>query len=105
MELEGLIMTKGMNNKTALQKSLETKKNNLKQAALIEDTETHICIDYEMKKIKIYSNRATVMNRLERLGYNYIEQNTVEGNVYSRSYEFDTKEIGDFLRTGIFKFN
>ena len=45
------------------------------------------------------------MNRLERAGYKHTKQDIVDGQVYSRSYEFDTKNLGDFLRTGIFKFD
>ncbi len=94
-----------MNTKEARQKASETKKNSIKQIAELQDTETHISIDYEMKKLRIYTNRATVMNRLERLGYKHTDQDTVDGQIYSRTYEFDTKEIGNFLRTGIFKFD
>ncbi len=90
---------------SVLEKRKETLKNNLKQVALLEDTETHISIDYEMKKLRIYTNRATVMNRLERLGYKHTSEDKVDGQTYSRCYEFDTKEIGSFLRTGIFKFD
>lgn len=94
-----------MNTKEARQKASETKKNSIKQIADLQDTETHISIDYEMKKLKIYTNRATVMNRLERLGYKHTSEDKVDGQTYSRCYEFDTKEIGSFLRTGIFKFD
>jgi len=89
----------------ARQKAKETKQKSLKQIADLQDTETDIIIDYEMKKLRIYTNRATVMNRLEKLGYKHATQETVDGEIYSRSYVFDTKEIGSFLRTGIFKFN
>jgi hypothetical protein len=89
----------------ARQKAKETKQKGLKQIADLQDTETDIIIDYEMKKLRIYTNRATVMNRLEKLGYKHVTQETVDGEIYSRSYVFDTKEIGSFLRTGIFKFD
>jgi len=98
------IVTTGLSEES-LKKSLETKKNNLKQIATLEDTETDIVIDYEMKKIRIYTNRATVMNRLERLGYKPTKEDTADGQIYSRSYVFETSEIGNFLRTGIFKFD
>jgi hypothetical protein len=92
-------------NKQALKKRKETLKNSLKQVALLEDTETQIVIDYEMKKLRIYTNRATVMNRLERLGYGPVKEEKVDGEVFSRSYVFETKDIGNFLRTSIFKFD
>lgn len=91
--------------KEALEKRKGTLKNSLKQIALLEDTETDIVIDYVEKKLRIYTNRATVMNRLERLGYEHIKEDKVEGQVYSRSYVFDTSDIGNFLRTSIFKFD
>lgn len=97
-------MAKGM-SREALLKSSETKRKSIKQIAQLEDTETSIVIDYDIKKIKIYTNRATVMNRLSRMGYEPNDQVMVEGQIYSRSYEFDTKEIGSFLRTSIFKFD
>ena len=92
-------------NEQTLKKRKETLRKNLKQIAAIDSTETHISIDYEMKKLRIYTSKAAVMNRLERLGYKHTVQDTVDGEIYSRSYEFDTKDIGSFLRTGIFKFD
>jgi hypothetical protein len=97
-------MRNGMSRETII-KSLETKKSSIKQIAQFEDTETSIVIDYDIKKLRIYTNRATVMNRLSRMGYEHKDQVMVEEQVYSRSYEFDTKEIGNFLRTSIFKFD
>lgn len=91
--------------KNSLEKRKETIKNSLKQISLLEETETHIVIDYQDKKLRLYTNRATVMNRLERAGYKHIKQETVDGQIWSRSYEFDTTEIGNFLRTSIFKFD
>ncbi|MPM32454.1 hypothetical protein SDC9_79016 [bioreactor metagenome] len=86
-------------------KRKETLEKGLKQVALLEETETHILIDYEARKIRIYTNKATVMNRLERAGCTFKKQEIINGQVYSRSYEFDTKNIGKFLRTSIFKYD
>lgn len=91
--------------KNSFEKRKETIKNSLKQISLFEETETHIVIDYQDKKLRLYTNRATVMNRLERAGYKHIKQDIVDGQVYSRNYVFETSEIGKFLRTSIFKFD
>lgn len=96
--------TNRLNSDEARKKRKETIKNNLKQVALFEETETIILLDYFERKIKIYSNKATVMNRLERLGYKPTGEDKVDGEICSRSYEFEADELGNFLRAGIFKF-
>jgi len=78
---------------------------NLKQVAELVDTETHLNISYEEKKLRIYTNKATVMRRLERYGHKPIKEDTINGEIYSKTYIFDTKDIGNFLRTSIFKFD
>ena len=77
----------------------------LKQVCDYESTETMINIDYCAKTLKIYTTKATVMNRMARMGYEYSKQEMDAGQVFSRTYEFGTKDIGKFLRTGIFKFD
>lgn len=77
----------------------------IKQLAPQEETETIIRIDYEERKLVIYTNKATIMNRLEKIGYSHTKQETADGEVYSREYEFSSKEIGKFLRTSVFKFD
>lgn len=94
-----------MNKEQTLKKRKETLKKNLKQVATLDSTETHLSIDYEMKLLRIYTSKAAVMNRLARLGYKHTIEDKVDGQIYSRSYEFKTKDIGNFLRTSIFKFD
>ena len=77
----------------------------IKQLAPQEETETIIRIDYQERKLVIYTNKATIMNRLEKIGYSHKRQETADGEVYSREYEFSSKEIGKFLRTSVFKFD
>lgn len=89
----------------ALKKAIKTKQQGIKQIAEIEDTETHVVIDYEKRQLIIYTNRATVMNRLQRAGYEPVIENKVDGEIYSRTYVFPTKDIGNFMRTGIFKYD
>lgn len=96
---------KKLHSKEARRKAKETRENSIKQFSTPEETETQILIDYYDKKLKLYTTKATVMNRLERAGYKHIKQETVDGQIWSRSYEFDTTEIGNFLRTSIFKFD
>lgn len=86
-------------------KRKETLEKSLKQVALLEESETHIVIDYYNKKLKLYSSKATVMNRLQRLGFCPLRESKVDGQVYSRNYELDTKDIGKLLRTSIFKYD
>lgn len=96
---------KNLHSKEARRKAKETKENNIKQFSTPEETETQILIDYYDKKLKLYTTKATIMNRLERAGYKYTKQEMVDGQIWSRSYEFETSELGKFLRTSIFKFD
>lgn len=77
----------------------------LRQVALPEESETLILLDYSEHKIKIYSNKATIMRRMEKAGHPYIKQDIVDGEIYSRSYEFPSKELSKFLRTSLFKYD
>jgi hypothetical protein len=86
----------------AKKKRQETLANNLRQVAELEEQETDVVLDYREKKIMLYTNRATIMNRLERAGYKYEKQDTVDGEIYSRSYVFPLEDVGKFMRTGIF---
>jgi hypothetical protein len=83
----------------------ETLKSNIKQIAALEEQETHLLIDYEIRKLIIYTNKATIINRLARLGYMHTKQDTVDGQIYSRTYEFDTNDIKRFLKNSIFKYD
>lgn len=74
----------------------------LKQVAPIDETETNIIIDYFTKELSIYTNRVSVMKRMEKLGYKPTKEEFVDKLTYSRTYTFHTNEIGKFLRTGIF---
>ena len=96
---------KNLHSEEAKQKAKDTRKNNIKQFSTPEETETHILIDYHDRKLKLYTTKATVMNRLERAGYKFTKQEIVDGQIWSRSHVFDTSEIGNFLRTSIFKFD
>lgn len=97
-------MAKGLNEE-ALKKSAETKKNGIKQVTILDETETHILIDYGAKSIKIYTTKATLMNRLERAGHPFKKEDTIDGKVFARSYEFPTSQIGDFMKVNLFKYD
>lgn len=96
---------KGFHSEEARLKAKETKENSLKQVADLQDQETHIVLDYEMKKIQIYTNKATVMNRLERMSHRHIKEDTVDGQIYSRSYQFPISDVVKFLKANIFGVN
>lgn len=76
-----------------------------KQVAKPDETETIVAIDYLDKEFKIWTNRATVMNRLVKLGYKPTGTGTIDGEVYNLEFTFPTKMIGQFMRTGIFKYD
>ena len=77
----------------------------VKQIIDQESQETTINIDYYARTLCIYTTKATVMNRLSSLGYEPLETHRMDGEVCDAYYEFPSKEIGKFLRTGIFKFD
>jgi hypothetical protein len=75
------------------------------QIAPREEQETHVHIDYEERQIIIYSNRATVCNRICRLGHEPDILEYENGEVYAMTWRLPTSEVGKFMRTGIFKFD
>lgn len=91
-----------LHTEEARQKAADTKANNLNQVADLDDQETHVLIDYKAKTLKIYTNRATVMNRMLRAGYEPKSVDKVDGQVYAHSYEFPMSMVGKFMRTGLF---
>lgn len=96
---------KKLHSEESRKKAKKTKANNIKQFSTPEETETHLVIDYYNKALRIYTTKSTVMNRLEKAGYDYTNEETVDGQIWSRSYVFDTSEIGKFLRATLFKFD
>ncbi|MEN8078220.1 hypothetical protein ABFP60_14735 [Clostridioides difficile] len=77
----------------------------IQQVIEAECQETFINIDYFNKKLKIYTNRATVMKRLLRKGYKPSKVETMHDKICSMIFEFNSKDIGNFLRTSIFKYD
>lgn len=75
------------------------------QVATIEEQETIVRIDYEGKEVVVYSCRATVINRMDKLGYEPVEIHEYRGKVYSKTYKFPISMIGKFLRTSIFQYS
>lgn len=92
-----------LHSEEARLKAIETRKNNLPQISNPEERETHINIDYFEEKIKIYTNNATVINRMARNGYEFIKEDTLDGEVYSRTYEFPLNMLSKFATSTIFK--
>lgn len=70
-----------------------------------ECQETLINIDYFDKSIKIFTTRATIMKRMLRKGYRPSKVETIQDRICSMTFEFDSKDIGNFLRTSIFKYD
>ncbi len=93
---------KKLHSEESRQKAKETRENSIKQLAIPEEQETHLLIDYYDRKLKLYTTKATVMNRLARMGYIHKDQATYDGEIFSRSYEFYFADLGKFLRVNIF---
>lgn len=98
-------LPKNIFSEEAKQKAKLTRANNIKQLAIPEEQETHLIIDYYDRKLKIYSTKANIMNRIERMGYEHTTQATYDGEIFSRSYELPFSELGKFLRLNIFGVN
>ena len=77
----------------------------IKQVIEPECQETHINIDYSVKKLRIYTTKATVMKRMLKKGYKPSKIEKLQGEICSMSFEFDSKDIGNFLRVSIFKYD
>lgn len=87
----------------ALAKKAQTIANNLPQVALLEETETTINVDYQDKKVYVWTNRATVMNRMARKGFTHSTESTLDGQVCDRAYTFELNEISKVASAGLFK--
>lgn len=87
----------------ARRKAAETRANGLKQIALPEETETHINVDYNCKIICIDTNKATVMNRLERVGILYNDEEILSGEVFNRRYILPFSDMAKVIKVGLFK--
>lgn len=94
---------KHLHNEESVEKAIKTRKSNLPQMSDPLDRETQISLDYHNKVLKVYTDHITVINRLSRLGYEHIKEQTVGGEVYSRTYEFSFDEMSKFVTSTIFK--
>lgn len=74
-----------------------------KQVLEQESQETNINIDYFKDKVTIYTNKATVMNRMKKAGYVPVKVDTINGQVCSLSYEFEFKDFPRVISSGMFK--
>ena len=72
------------------------------QLALAEERETQILVDYPTREVRIYTNVATVMNRLSRMKINWEHEQYLDGQVFSRCYRLPLKDIGKLAKKGIF---
>jgi len=84
-------------------KAVETRKQNLPQMSNPEERETVIVVDYHTGKIDVYSNNITVINRMTRKGYEHIEEQLLDKEVYSRRYEIDFEDMSKVITSGLFK--
>lgn len=92
-----------LHTKDAKKKAKKTREANLPQMSDPLERETHIIVNYPDDDIWIYTNNATVMNRMARLGHEYRSEEYLDGQVYSRRYEFPMSMMAKFVRSGLFK--
>lgn len=74
-----------------------------KQISEPESQEANINIDYFDRKIRIYINKATVMNRMTRAGYLPVKIEAINGEICSLLYEFDFNDFPRIISSGMFK--
>lgn len=74
-----------------------------KQVIEQESQEANINIDYFEKKIVIYTNKATVMKRIERIGYLPTRVGKMNHEICSATYEFSFSDFPRLISTSIFK--
>lgn len=77
----------------------------VKQVMDSESTETNINIDYQDKIIRIYSSKATVINRILRKWYKPYKIDKLHGEICSMTFNVPTNEITKFLRGDIFRYD
>lgn len=94
---------KHLHTKEAIEKARKTKEGSLPQISDPKERETHIVVNYPEDYIWIYTNHATVMNRMARAGYEYKGEVYLDGQVYSRRYEFPMKMLAKFVTSTLFK--
>lgn len=79
------------------------KKDYIQQISIPEERETQINIDYFSKECELYTNNATVMNRLQRKGIVHSAEQIMGGNIYSRTYKCKLKDIGKLIQVSNIK--
>lgn len=77
----------------------------IRQVADRDSTETILNISYGDRILNIYSNRASVLNRILKQGYKPTTIFRMDGEIEGMEFEVSTKEIGKFMRTGFFQFD
>ena len=69
----------------------------------IEEQETFINIDYFEKKVVVYSNRATVMNKMVGAGYKpTTEFKDDSGAVCACEWSLPIEQLGKFVKMNLF---
>lgn len=74
----------------------------LAQIASKEERETHIWVDYYNAEVRIFTNVAVVIRRLEKHGFKPTDEELVDGLVYGRTYTLPLKSIGLVAKKGLF---
>lgn len=94
---------KKLQTKESRENRLKTVSENLPQMSSIADREFTIIGDYENQEVIMYTNNITTINRCNRRGYEYEDEQTYKGEVYSRVYRFPFKDMGKLLMVTLYK--
>lgn len=75
----------------------------IEQIAGKEAQESTIVFDYEMQKIYVYSNKASVMRRMVKKGFKPTHVEYQAEKIYSLEFTIPMKDASKVLLTTIFK--
>jgi len=75
----------------------------VRQVIESESQETHINIDYYDKDIFVCSSKATVINRMLRMGYSPMRTEKIDGEICSMTFKFSFNEFPRFISKSLFK--
>lgn len=76
----------------------------IKQVVSKDEQETMITMDNGAGLIMVYTNVATVMNRMVESDFNYYsEQTNKKGQVMARQYKLPLSEMAKFLKVKLYK--
>ena len=79
------------------------KDTRVSQISNIEDREAHLIFDYDSRTVRLYTNNATVMNRLDKQGIKYYREDYFDGQVYGREYSLPFEKMNPLVSVTLYK--